>query len=48
MNAISVPADGEPDLSRLVINIWRAVAKGSPITGEQEDKIITGLGIPKE
>lgn len=48
LNEAGIPPDFGPDHSQLLIQVWRLLAKGSPVTGEQVDRIITDLGIPAE
>ncbi len=37
-----------PDTSRLLIRVWRTLAKGRPVSGEQIDQIISGLGVNQD
>ena len=48
LNEAGIPPDFGPDRSRLLIQVWRLLAKGSPVTGEQVDRVITDLGVPTE
>jgi alkylmercury lyase len=48
LNTMGVPGDYGPDISRLLIRMWREVAKGKPVTKQQVEKIIAELSIPKD
>ena len=37
-----------PDTSRLLIRVWRTLAKGRPVSGEQIDQIIADLGVNQD
>jgi len=37
-----------PDNSRLLIRVWRTLAKGRPVSGEQIDQMIADLGVNQE
>ncbi len=37
-----------PDNSRLLIRVWRTLAKGRPVSGEQIDQIISDLGVNQD
>ena len=43
-----VPPDFGPDESRLLIRVWRTLAKGVPVTDGQVDEIAADLGLPEE
>ncbi|MFQ5599074.1 MAG: organomercurial lyase [Candidatus Krumholzibacteriia bacterium] len=40
--------DYGPDLSRLLIQVLRSLAKGRPVTGERVDQMTAGLGIARD
>ena len=48
LKAAGIPPDFGPDNSRLLIKVWRALAKGQPVTKGQIDQISNELGIPAE
>ena len=37
-----------PDNSRLLISVWRTLAKGRPVSGEQIDEMIADLGVDQD
>ena len=37
-----------PDTSRLLIRVWRTLAKGRPVSGQQIDQIIADLGVNQD
>ncbi len=37
-----------PDNSRLLISVWRTLAKGRPVSGEQIDEMIADLGVNQD
>ncbi len=37
-----------PDNSRLLVRVWRMLAKGRPVSGEQIDQIISDLGVNQD
>ncbi len=37
-----------PDSSRLLIRVWRTLAKGRPVSGQQIDQIISDLGVNQD
>ena len=37
-----------PDNSRLLIRVWRTLAKGRPVSGEQIDQMIADLGVNQD
>ncbi len=37
-----------PDTSRLLIRVWRTLAKGRPVSGQQIDQIISDLGVNQD
>jgi len=43
-NAINL----SPDNSRLLIRVWRTLAKGRPVSGEQIDQMIADLGVNQD
>ena len=45
LNTAGVPPDFGPENSRLLIQVWRALAKGQPIAKEHVDQIAMELGI---
>ena len=48
LRAVGVPPDFGPDRSRLLIQTYRALAKGRPLTADQVNEIATNLGIDRE
>jgi alkylmercury lyase len=48
LNTIGVPADYGPDLSRLLIRMWREVGKGAPVAKSDVNRIIAELAVPKD
>lgn len=48
LNEAGVPPKFEPDVSRLLIKVMRAVAKGHPVTGEQVSGLAAEIGIDEE
>ena len=40
--------DFRPDNSRLLIGVWRTLAKGRPVSGQQIDQIISDLGVNED
>lgn len=40
--------DYGPDLSRLLLQVLRSLAKGRPVSGEQVDRIVAGLGSARD
>ena len=47
MNQVGVPPDFGPDNSRLLLRVWKALARGRPITIEKVEKIVEDLGVPR-
>jgi hypothetical protein len=45
MNASGVPGDYGGDMSRLLSNIWREIAKGKPVTQKRVASIVKRLGV---
>ena len=48
MNQAGVTPDFGPDNSRLLLRVWKALAKGRPLTSEREEKIVEELGIHRQ
>ena len=48
LHAVGVPPDFGPDRSSLLIQTYRALAKGSPLTADQVNDIATDLGINQD
>ncbi len=48
LRAVGIPPDFGPDRSRLLVQTYRALAKGRPLTKDRVDEIATSLGIAKE
>lgn len=48
LNEAGVPPKFEPDVSRLLIKVMRAVAEGHPVTGEQVSGLVAEIGIDEE
>ncbi len=40
--------DYGPDRLRLLIQVWRSLATGQPVTGEQVDQLVADLGIARD
>ena len=47
-NGAGEALDFRPDNSRLLIKVWRTLAKGRPVSGGQIDQIISGLGVNQD
>lgn len=48
LRAVGVPPDFGPDRSRLLVQTYRALAKGRPLTADQVNEVTTDLGIDQE
>ena len=48
LRAVGIPPDFGPDRSRLLIQTYRALAKGRPLTADQVNEIVTDLGINQD
>jgi hypothetical protein len=48
LRAAGIPPEFGPDNSRLLIQTYRALAKGRPLTADQVNEIATGLGISQD
>ncbi len=46
--AVSGLVDYGAERSRLLVQVWQAVATGQPVTGQQIDRFVAGLGIAPE
>ncbi len=40
--------DFGPDRSRLLIQVWRSLASGRPVSGDQVDRIVADIGIARD
>ena len=47
-NAAGNGLNWSPDISRLLISVWRTLAKGRPVSGEQTDQIISDLEVNQD
>ncbi len=47
-NGASEALNLSPDNSRLLIRVWRTLAKGLPVSGEQIDQMIADLGVNQD
>jgi len=48
MNQAGVPADYGPDLSRLLVRVWKELAKGKPINTARQNEMVAELGVPED
>jgi alkylmercury lyase len=48
MNRAGIPADYGPDMSRLLVAMWKEIAKGRPVTHPVMGEIIRKLGISRD